>query len=218
MHLAVGITQHGGGVLLLESLHLQAQLQVVLVVSCTTLRLSPGGRQTPEQSPVQGYVAMVLPHRQQWPHDPHVHCRMTPRQLLCTGVMWREGLAVAFQSLCRAAPRVVAPGVCALAAERRSALTSGCSPASRDGSWSVCLSSSPQPLPSRSIARGLSGIRIGNWGEDASGRDLGIPCAFPHLSTDLAPIVPLVSLSCSGLSHPCVSLPRLYIIMVFFQG
>lgn len=125
---------------------------------------------------------------------------------------------MAFQSLCRAAPWVVAPGVCALAADHPSALTLGCSLASCDGWWSVCLSSSPQPLPSRSLARGLSGIRIGNWGEDELGRDLGIPCAFPHLSTDLVPIVLLVSPSRSRLSHPCVSLPRLFVlyIIMFF--
>lgn len=65
MRLAVGITQHGGGALLLESLHLRAQHLVVhSTTTSTTPRLSllpAGGHLALEQSPAQGYVAMVLP-------------------------------------------------------------------------------------------------------------------------------------------------------------
>ena len=227
--LAVGITQHGGGALL-ESLHLRAQHQVVHNSTTSTTprlsRLPAGGCLAPEQSMAQGYVPTVLPCRQQWPHNPRVHTSMTPHQFTCPGVMRRGVLLLLFGASCRAAPWVVAPGVCALAAEDPSPLTLGCPQALCDGWYvpggcrSVCPAS-PSPLPSRSLAREWSVIKIGNWAGDAPGRDLGNLCAFPYLSTDLIPALLLVSLSRSGLSHPCVSLPRQFVLCittVFFQG
>lgn len=180
--LTVGITQRGGGAILLESLHLQAQHQVGHNTPTSTMpRLSllpAGGRLSLEQSPARGYVAAVRPCGQRWPRNPPVHTPVTTRHFTCAGVMWQGVSLLVFRASCRSEPWVVAPRVCPLAAKDPSPLTLGCSQALWDGwyvpggGWSLCPAA-PSPLPGRSLVREWSMIRIGNWADDASGTDLG---------------------------------------------
>lgn len=147
--MAVGMTRHGGGVLLLESPCPRAQHRAGHSTTTSTaprLSLLPaGGRLAPEQSPAQGYVATVLPCREQWPRDPRVHTPTTSHPFPGTGVTQRGALFLLFGASC---PRRVAPGARAILFPSPQDVPRLYVMAVCPRQWSVCLS-----IPSRSLAR-----------------------------------------------------------------